>query len=904
MASEHRSVSAHAYEEHDGAVAVVGMACRLPEAATPAEFWELLRDGRSGVTQVPPGRWETGAAPDGDGPARRGGFIEGVGDFDASFFGISPREAAAMDPQQRLVLELTWEALEDAGIVPATLRGSRTAVFVGALRDDYTSLVYQQGTEAITQHTMAGVNRGVIANRVSYHLGLHGPSLTVDSAQSSSLVAVHLACESLRSGESATAVAAGVNLNVLAENAVTEERFGGLSPDGLSYTFDARANGFVPGEGGGVLVLKPLAAALADGDRVHGVIRGTAVNNDGSTAGLTVPSAEAQERVLRAAWRKASLDPAELQYVELHGTGTPVGDPVEAAALGAALGSGRAADDPLLVGSAKTNVGHLEGAAGVVGMLKVLLSLRHRELPASLNFETPNPRIPLDELGLSVQRELTAWPHEDRRLVAGVSSFGMGGTNCHVVLAEAPEGADGREHGAAPAGEAAAAGGLPWVLSGRDPQALRAQAGRLQAFLAEESRTAADVGWSLLSTRTLFPHRAVLLGGDDEVRAGLKALAAGRPASGLVTGSVQPGGLGVLFTGQGAQRAGMGQELYEAFPVFARAFDEVCGHLDPLLERPLSEVIRTGEGLDRTGWTQPALFALEVALYRLVESWGVRADFVAGHSVGEVAAAHVAGVLSAADAAKLVVARGRLMQALPEGGAMVAVEASEEELLELLTPHDDRAGLAAVNGPRAAVVSGAEDAVLAVAAEASERGLRTKRLTVSHAFHSALMDPMLDDFRRVVEGLTFTAPTIPVVSTVTGRAADGEAWCSPGYWVDQVRRPVRFMAAVRTLEAAEVTTFLELGPDGVCAAMAAESVLDPAAVEAVPALRAGRPEPQALLAALASVFARGTEVDWVAAYAGSGGGRTDLPTYAFQRETYWLRTAADSPAARPAPAPA
>ncbi|MFF2721606.1 SDR family NAD(P)-dependent oxidoreductase [Streptomyces sp. NPDC058011] len=904
MASEHRSVSAHAYKEHDGAVAVVGMACRLPEAATPAEFWELLRDGRSGVTEVPPGRWETGTDPDGDGPARRGGFIDGVGDFDASFFGISPREAAAMDPQQRLVLELTWEALEDAGIVPATLRGSRTAVFVGALRDDYTSLVYQQGTEAITQHTMAGVNRGVIANRVSYHLGLHGPSLTVDSAQSSSLVAVHLACESLRSGESATAVAAGVNLNVLAENAVTEERFGGLSPDGLSYTFDARANGFVPGEGGGVLVLKPLAAALADGDRVHGVIRGTAVNNDGSTAGLTVPSAEAQERVLRAAWQKASLDPAELQYVELHGTGTPVGDPVEAAALGAALGSGRAAGDPLLVGSAKTNVGHLEGAAGVVGMLKVLLSLRHRKLPASLNFETPNPRIPLDELGLSVQRELTPWPHEDRRLVAGISSFGMGGTNCHVVLAEAPEGADGREHGAAPAGEAAAAGVLPWVLSGRDPQALRAQAGRLQAFLAEEERTAAEVGWSLLSTRTLFPHRAVLLGADDEVRAGLEALAAGRPASGLVTGSARPGGLGVLFTGQGSQRAGMGQELYEAFPVFARAFDELCGHLDPLLERPLSEVIRTGEGLDRTGWTQPALFALEVALYRLVESWGVRADFVAGHSVGEVAAAHVAGVLSAADAAKLVVARGRLMQALPEGGAMVAVEASEEELLELLAPHGDRAGLAAVNGPRAAVVSGAEDAVLAVAAEAAERGLRTKRLTVSHAFHSPLMDPMLDDFRRVVEDLAFTAPSIPVVSTVTGEAADGEAWCSPGYWVDQVRRPVRFMEAVRTLEAAEVTTFLELGPDGVCAAMAAESVLDPAAVEAVPALRAGRPEPQALLAALASVFARGAEVDWTAAYAGSGGVRTDLPTYAFQRETYWLRTATGAAAARPAPAPA
>ncbi|AZQ38053.1 SDR family NAD(P)-dependent oxidoreductase [Streptomyces cyaneochromogenes] len=916
MASEHRPVAADSYAENDGAVAVVGMSCRLPMAATPEEFWELLREGRSAVTDVPAGRWDAHsaeAATDAPRLPSRGGFIDGVGDFDAAFFGISPREAVSMDPQQRLVLELAWEALEDAGIVPATLRGSRTAVFVGTLRDDYTNLVYQHGTDAITQHTMAGVNRGVIANRVSYYLGLHGPSLTVDSAQSSSLVAVHLACESLRSGESSMAVAAGVNLNVLAENAVTEERFGGLSPDGLSYTFDARANGFVPGEGGGVLILKPLAAALADGDRVHGVIRGSAVNNDGSTAGLTVPSQDAQEHVLRSAYRKASVDPSTTQYVELHGTGTPVGDPIEAAALGAALGAGRGAQDALLVGSAKTNVGHLEGAAGIVGMLKVLLSLRHRALPASLNFETPNPRIPLGELGLSVQRELTPWPHEDRELVAGVSSFGMGGTNCHVVLSEAPRTAEGREATAAPSGTSAAPGVLPWVLSGRGPQALRAQAGRLDTFLSDGSPTAtsdgsptsADVGWSLLSSRTMFPHRAVLLGGDGELRAGLQALADGMPAPGVVTGSVQPGGLGVLFTGQGSQRAGMGRELYEAFPVFARAFDDMCALLDPLLERPLAEVIRSGDGLDRTGWTQPALFALEVALYRLVESWGVRPDFVAGHSVGEVAAAHVAGTLSAQDAARLVAARGRLMEALAEGGAMVAVQASEADVLELLAPYADRAGIGAVNGPRATVVSGAEDAVLAVAGQASERGWRTKRLTVSHAFHSPLMEPMLDDFRRVVETLAFEVPRVPVVSTVTGRVAQGGQWCSPEYWVDQVRRPVRFMEAVRALEAAGVGTFLELGPDGVCAAMAAESVLDPEAVAAVPALRGGRSEPQSLLTALASVFVRGTEVDWASAYAGTGARRTDLPTYAFQRETYWIdgtRRAAQARSGAAAPA--
>ncbi|WP_218037148.1 type I polyketide synthase, partial [Streptomyces spinoverrucosus] len=906
MASEHRSEAANSHEGRDGAVAVVGMACRLPMASSPEQFWELLRDGRSAITDVPPGRWDAPAAqgaPDGRPGPRRGGFIDGVGDFDAAFFGISPREAVSMDPQQRLVLELAWEALEDAGLVPASLRGSRTSVFVGALRDDYTNLVYQHGTQAITQHTMTGVNRGVIANRVSYHLGLHGPSLTVDSAQSSSLVAVHLACESLRSGESSLAVAAGVNLNVLTENAVTEERFGGLSPDGLSYTFDARANGFVPGEGGGVLILKPLARAVADGDRIHGVIRGSAVNNDGSTPGLTVPSEEAQERVLRAAYRNASVDPASSQYVELHGTGTPVGDPIEAAALGATLGAGRGGADPLLVGSAKTNVGHLEGAAGIVGMLKVLLSLRHRRLPASLNFETPNPRIPLTELGLAVQQELTPWPRDDQELVAGVSSFGMGGTNCHVVLTEAPARPGERSPLDAPSGTPAAADVLPWVVSGRTPQALRAQAGRLHAFLSDGSAGAADVGWSLLSSRTLFAHRAVLLGGEEEMRAGLASLATGTPAPGVVTGSAQPGGLGVLFTGQGSQRAGMGRELYATFPVFASAFDEVCAHLDPLLERSLREVVFSGEGLDRTGWTQPALFALEVALYRLVESWGVRPDHLAGHSVGEVAAAHVSGVLSLPDAARLVTARGRLMQALPEGGAMIAVQASEDELLELLAEYEGRIGLAAVNGPRATVVSGEEEAVLAVAARAAGQGWKTKRLTVSHAFHSPLMEPMLDDFRRVVEALDFRAPRIPVVSTVTGRVVTDE-WCSPGYWVDQVRRPVRFLEGVRALEAEGVTTFLELGPDGVCSAMAAESVLDAEAVAAVPALRAGRPEPQSLLTALPSVFVRGTEVDWAAAYAGTGARRTDLPTYAFQRETYWLdgsRASATRPAAAPAP---
>ncbi|MFJ8313926.1 type I polyketide synthase, partial [Streptomyces sp. NPDC094147] len=873
-------------------IAVVGMSCRLPKVPGPQAFWELLRTGGTAVTDGPNGR--------------RGGFLDAVGEFDAGFFGVSPREAAAMDPQQRLVLELAWEALEDAGIVPAALGGSRTGVFVGTLRDDYTNLLYQHGTEAITQHTMTGLNRGVIANRVSYHLDLRGPSLTVDTAQSSSLVAVHLACESLRTGEADTAIAAGVNLNILAEHTVTEERFGGLSPSGASYAFDARADGFVPGEGGGAVVLKPLERALDDNDRIYGVIRGSAVNNDGATPGLTVPSSAAQERVIREAHEKAGIDPRSVQYVEAHGTGTPVGDPIEAAALGAALGAGRTDGDRLLIGSVKTNVGHLEGAAGIVGLLKTLLSLRHRMLPASRNFETPNPEIPFEELGLTVADTTVPWPHQDRQLIAGVSSFGMGGTNCHVVVTDGPE-------PAVPSGEGPILpASLPWVVSARDGAALRAQAERLRDTVratqdGPDAWDPVDVGWSLAATRTVFAHRAVVLADTaDADRAaarrallgGIDALASGRPSPTVVTGTARPGRLALLFPGQGTQRPGMGRGLYAAHPAYAAAFDEVCAQLAPHLERPLAEVIDSGDGLNDTAWTQPALFAVEVALFRLVESWGVRPDLLAGHSVGEIAAAHVAGVLSLADAAALVAARGRLMQALPPGGAMLAVAAAEEEVLPLLAGRQEQLTVAAVNGPTAVVLSGEAEAIAEVAAVLAESGRRTKRLTVSHAFHSPLMEPMLADFRAVVDGLEFHRPHTGIVSTVTGRPAEPDELRSPEYWVQQVRRPVRFLDAVRTLEDEGVTTYLELGPDGVCSAMAADSLRDADAAVTVAALRAGRPETQTLPTALATVFVHGTDVDWTAPYAATGARRTALPTYAFQRERHWF----DTTARRTAPA--
>ncbi|MEE1929763.1 SDR family NAD(P)-dependent oxidoreductase, partial [Streptomyces sp. TRM 70351] len=875
-------MTAGAHPRQDDPIAVVGLSCRFPGAAGPAAFWELLSGGADSIAEAPEGRGPAGL---------RGGFLDRVGEFDAGFFGISPREAAAMDPQQRIVLELAWEALEDAGIVPGSLRGSRTAVFVGSLRDDYTNLMYQRGTQAITQHSMTGVNRGVIANRVSYFLGLRGPSLTVDAAQSSSLVAVHLACESLRRGESEAALAAGVNLNLLGENAVTEDRFGALSADGVTYTFDARANGFVPGEGSGVVVLKPLSRALADGDRVHGVIRGSAVNNDGATDGLTVPSPAAQEQVLRAAYERAGVRPDEVQYVELHGTGTPVGDPIEAAALGAALGAHREAGSALRVGSVKTNIGHLEGAAGIAGLIKTLLSVSHRELPASLNFETPNPRIPLTALGLAVQAEHGGWPRPDRPLVAGVSSFGMGGTNCHVVVSEVPREAVAEED--APATRPAV---LPWVVTGRDDAALRAQAERLHRYAeARPELSVTDVGWTLGTARTTFDARGVVVAADRAgLLDGLRALASDLPSAGAVRGQVGEGRLAYLFTGQGSQRIGMGQELAETYPVFADAYNAALDLLDP----GVRHAITTGEGLDRTENTQPALFAIETALYRLLESWGLRPDYLAGHSIGELAAAHAAGILTLRDAATLVTARAQLMQALPQGGAMIAIQATEEEI----TPHlTDHVTLAALNAANSLVISGDSDQAHTIADHFTTLGRKTKQLTVSHAFHSPHMDGMLDAFHQAATHLTYHPPTIPIISTVTGALTTIEL-TDPDYWTDQIRQPVRFHHALTTLTEHGVTTTLELGPDAVLSAAAGG--FDE--LTAAPLLRAGRPEAQTAVTALATAFAAGADVDWSALYEGTGARRTELPGYAFQRRHYWLDTSGtpDLAASASGPAPA
>uniref|UniRef100_UPI0030F4294C SDR family NAD(P)-dependent oxidoreductase n=1 Tax=Streptomyces sp. GSL17-111 TaxID=3121596 RepID=UPI0030F4294C len=872
----------------DEPLAVVGMSCRYPGGVTsPDELWELVASGRDAMSPLPTDRgWDLERLydPDPDRPGtlytRAGGFVDGVGDFDADFFGISPREALAMDPQQRLLLEASWEAFENAGIDPASLRGTDTGVFCGAVNSGYGASVRPE-TDG---YHLTGTTTSVASGRVAYSLGLEGPAVSVDTACSSSLVALHLAAQALRSGECSMALVGGVSVMAAPNLLIDFSRQRGLAPDGRCKAYGASADGTGFSDGLGLLVVERLSEARRRGHRVLAVIRGSAINQDGASNGLTAPNGPAQERVIRAALANADLRPSDVDTVEGHGTGTTLGDPIEAQALLATYGRERE-DAPLYLGSIKSNIGHSSAAAGVAGVIKMVQAMRHGTLPATLHADEPSPHIDWRPDAVELLTESREWTAPGRPRRAAVSSFGVSGTNAHVILEEAPAEepapvGDGRDGAAAPSGA------LPVVLSARNDEALSAQAERLRAhLLARPELSVPDVAFTAVTTRALLERRAVVVAREREEL--LTALAA-------VSAGVSPvgGRTAFLFTGQGSQRPGMGLELAAAFPAFDRALDAVCAELDPLVGRSVRELLAEAGGeLDATEFTQVALFAVEVAMFRLLESLGVPPDYLIGHSVGELAAAHAAGVLSLPDACALVVARGRLMGALPTGGAMVAVQATEAEVAQSLAGFEGRLEIAAVNGPRAVVVSGDEDA--AEEWLPSWRDRRTSRLRVSHAFHSPHMEPMLAEFRAVAEGLRYAEPRIPVVSNVTGEPVSA---FDADYWVRHVRQAVRFHDGVTTLHGLGVRRFLELGPDAVLTAMArqcldadtAEGAEGAESAETVflPALRAKHPEAETFAGFLGRAHAAGVPVDWHACFPGAR--RVELPTYAFQRRHYWL----------------
>jgi acyl transferase domain-containing protein/acyl carrier protein len=867
-------------------IAIVGMACRYPGgASSPAALWELVARGGDAISAFPEDRgWDLDRLYDpdperlGSSYAREGGFVYDAPSFDPGFFGISPREALGMDPQERTLLETCWEALEDGGLDPHALHGSGTGVFAGVMYQDYGVADYG-----------AGMTSSGVSGRVSYTFGFEGPAITVDTACSSSLVAMHLAAQALRGGECEIALAGGVTVLSTPGIFAFFSRQRALAPDGRCKPFAEAADGTAIAEGSGVVLLERLSDAQRNGHSVLATLRGSAVNQDGASNGFSAPNGPSQERVIRQALANAGLGPEEVDLVEAHGTGTMLGDPIEAGALLATYGQDR--ERPLKLGSLKSNIGHTQAAAGVAGVIKTVMAMREGVMPKTLHLDSPSTKVEWQRGQIELLAEPQPWPVNGRPRRAGVSSFGASGTNAHLIL-EAPAASAPAEEDARPAPP----GPLPLVLSARSKPALAEAAGRLAAQLGSDSELEPlDVAYSLASSRASFEHRAVVLGASrDELITSLAGLAAAELPTAVVAGKATGAAkLAYLFTGQGAQRAGMGAELRDAYPLYGEVLAAVLAALAPHMERPLEKLLFATPGcaeaelLDNTAYAQPALFATEVALFRLLASFGLQPDLLAGHSIGELVAAHLAGVLSLADAAKLVAARGRLMGELPSGGAMLAIQASEQEAVESIAGWESELAIAAINGPGSVVLSGAAAAIEQLQALWGKKGRKTKRLAVSHAFHSPLIEPMLERFASVAAELTYNEPRLAIVSTRSGELLSAAQATDPAYWVAQVREPVRFAEAVTSLAGQGASAYMEIGPDGVLSAIAQE-IVGAEGAQFAPALRQGRPEAESLIAAIAHVHVAGAKLDWPALFAGRGARRVPLPTYPFQRKRYWL----------------
>jgi acyl transferase domain-containing protein/SAM-dependent methyltransferase len=877
-------------------IAVVGIGMRLPGGAhNESSLWEVLANGVDTISEIPSDRWDLDAYYDADPDkpgkmqTRHGSFLSDVDQFDAEFFGVSPREAVSMDPQHRLLMETSWEALENAAICPPSLAGSQTAVFVGYGNSDYWRLAYRDA-ERIDAYSALGNAFSVAAGRLSYFLGVHGPSMAVDTACSASLVAVHLACQSLRSGECTLALAAGVNLVLSPEVNINFSKSRMLASDGRCKTFDAGADGYVRGEGCAVVVLKALSAAQADGNRILAVIRGSAVNQDGRSGGLTAPNGPAQEAVIRAALAAAGVAPQEVSYLEAHGTGTPLGDPIEVRAACAVLCKDRSQELPLAIGSIKTNIGHLEAAAGVAGLLKVVLALQNKQIPPHLHLKNKNPYIDWDSLPIVVPTCLTPWEPVRGKRIAGLSSFGFSGTNVHVIVEEPPETTK------------------PWAatdrtvhvlaLSARSSSALNQIAQEVAKSLESKAPDAlADICFTANTGRSHFTQRMAVLGkNSDEVRNGLRAFANREAAANVVAGETADSGLppvAFLFTGQGSQYIGMGRELYETSPTFRQVMDRCDEILRPHLERSLLSVLYPEAGelafLDNTAYTQPALFAIEYALSELWRSWGVQPAFVLGHSVGEYVAACVAGVFGLEDGLRLIAERGRLMQSLPAGGRMAAVFAGRPSV-EAAVASSSAVSVAAINGPDAVVISGDGNQVQAILRRLSHDGIESKDLAVSHAFHSPLIEPVMDAFEKIASNVEYSDPKVGFVSNVTGELADARLIGSAGYWRRHAREPVQFATAVRTMEEQGAKIFLEVGPDPVLLGMAQRCLKEGQPLW-LPSLRSRRGDWLQMLESLQALYVAGADIDWAGVDRDYPRTRVALPTYPFQRRRYWLEQA-------------